>query len=281
MSASSLKKLVLPATLLAGTVFSLLTVPLAVFGSEPIDIHLNQEPIFSGKVKDFAAPYVGGVGILSVGLGVTGIAIAGWKQSSRKSGQVETKYSTLQQKLAEKELQLETAMLSGNRLEASGLDFFLQDETVTEKGQRAAEPEFKPVSQTKPSAVDSGVTFTQLAQPTFEAEPAEAAVPSVVSSLAAAQAFLSFTRSNGSTQVGYDSPAIAPAAAAASPNLQELQEQIKQIMTQMETLRGSIETAPQPAPKQTHQAAYTIHALEPLSHRPMTQAQWIIQPLAS
>jgi len=280
MSASSLKKLVLPATLLAGTVFSLLTVPLAVFGSEPIDIHLNQEPIFSGKVKDFAAPYVGGVGILSVGMGVAGIAIAGWKQSSRKSGQVETKCSTLQQKLAEKELQLETVMLSGNRLEASGLNFFLQDETLTESEQRAAEPEFKSVGQTK-TPVDSRVASTQFTQPAFKAEPEQAAVQSVVSSLAAAQAFLSFTRSNGSPQAGYDSPAIAPVASAASLSLEELQEQLKQIMTQVETLRGSIETAPQPVLKETHQAAYTIHALEPLSHRPMAQAQWIIQPLAS
>jgi len=281
MSASPLKKLVLPAALLASTVFSLLTVPLAVLSSEPIDIHLNQEPIFSGKIKDFAAPYVGIVGLLSIGTGVAGVAIAGWKQSSSKSGQVETKCSHLQQKLAEKELQLETVMLSGNRLQASGLDFFLQDETGTEGEQRAAEPEFKAVeAPIHTSAANSRVTSTQFT-PTFEAEPDHAAVPSVVSSLAAAQAFLSFARSNGSTQVGYDSPTIAPAATTDSPNLQELQEQLKQIMTQVETLRGSIETAPQPVLKQTHQAAYTIHALEPLSHRPMTQPQWIIQPLAS
>ncbi|XHX79205.1 MAG: hypothetical protein RBJ76_04540 [Stenomitos frigidus ULC029] len=279
MSASSLKKLVLPAMLFAGTVFASLTVPLAVFGSEPIDIHLNQEPIFSGKVKDFAAPYVGIVGLLSIGTGVAGVTVAGWKQSSSKSGQVETKCSHLQQKLAEKELQLETVMLSGNRLQASGLNFFLQDGTLTESEPNATEPEFEPVEVPTNTVTSSKVTSTQFT-PAFEATPEHAAVPSVVSSLAAAQAFLSFTRSNGSTQVGYDSPPIAPAAPSASLSLQELQEQLKQIMTQVETLQSSIETAPQPVLKQTHQAAYTIHALEPLSHQPTTQPQWIIQPLA-
>src|SRR5579883_1479825 len=91
MSVPSLKKLVLPATVLAGTMFSSLTVPLAVFGSSPVDVQLNQEPIFSGKFKDFAAPYVGVVGILSLGTGLLAwrslvgnnllASLEAWKQS--------------------------------------------------------------------------------------------------------------------------------------------------------------------------------------------------------
>lgn len=185
MSVLSLKRPVLHATVLAGAVFSLLTVPLAFSGSQPVDIQLGQEPVFSGTVKDLAAPYVGVVGVLSIGMGVAGIAIAGWQQSARKSAHVEAKLSTLQQTLDEKELHLQAAMLSESRLQASGLDFFLQDETSPHSAAGAVIAEPSSIVTTKGSGVPSHAA-TQSSPAPLDTEPTQATVQSVVSTLSAA-----------------------------------------------------------------------------------------------
>ena len=281
MSVSPPKNSVLPAAVLAGAMFSSLTVPLAVFGSGPVDIQLNQEPVFSGTIKDLAAPYVGVVGILSIGVGVAGVAIAGWQQSSRKSGQVEAKLSNLQQKLEEKELQLQAAMLSEYRLEASGLDFFLQDETQPDATPLAtATKSASGVAKSKVPVADARVGYTQPTQPVLDSEPTQAAVQSVVSTLAAAQAFLSFTRSNGSVQADGDTQLMVKELPAPNTSLQELQDQLQQIMSQVETLRSSLETNAKPVIKQAQQSDYTV-TQEHLHHRPAAKSQWVMQPLAS
>jgi len=274
MPVSSLKTPVLPATVLAGAMFASLTVPLAVFGSGPVDIQLNQEPIFSGTIKDLAAPYVGVVGVLSIGIGVAGVAIAGWQQSSRKSEQVEAKFSNLQRTLEEKESQLEAALLSEQRLEASGLDFFLQDETSPKAASAVATEPKSVVTKTKTPVVTAHANGIQSSQPILDSEPTQATVQSVVSTLAAAQAFLSFTRSNGSAPIN-DSQPIAKAPAA-NISLQELQDQLKQIMSQVEMLRSSLDADRQPAPKQ-HQQDRAVNTPEHLQHRPVAKPQWVMQ----
>jgi hypothetical protein len=279
MSVSLLKNPVLPATVLAGAIFSSLTVPLAVFGSGPVDIQLNQEPVFSGTIKDLAAPYVGVVGILSIGTGVAGVAIAGWQQSSRKSGQVEAKLSNLQRQLEEKELQLEAAMLSEQRLEASGLDFFLQDDTVSHAVPAKTTESKLSMTNAQLPVADARVKSTQVVQPAIELEPNQADVQSVVSTLAAAQAFLSFNRSNGSAQVGNDSQSMVKALPA-DTSLQALQDQLKQIMSQVETLRSSLEADEKSAPRPTQQPAYTINNVAHSNHRPLEKPQWVMQSAA-
>lgn len=281
MSVSPLKSSVLPATVLAGAMFSSLTVPLAVFGSEPVDIQLGQEPIFSGTIKDLAAPYVGVVGVLSIGMGVAGVAIAGWQQSSRKSEQVEAKLSNLKQTLDEKELQLQATLLSEQRLEASGLDFFLQDETLPNAVSLTAQTEPQSVvAPEKGSAVPTNASYTQSSPAGLEVEPTQAAVQSVVSTLAAAQSFLSFARSNHATPANYDDPLLAKVPAP-NVSLQELQDQLKHIMSQVEMLRGSLAADAKPAPKQAHPQDYATNASGYLQHRPVAKPQWVMQQVAS
>ncbi|MBW4694535.1 MAG: hypothetical protein KME27_22535 [Lyngbya sp. HA4199-MV5] len=281
MSVFSLKHSVLPATVLAGAVFSSLTVPLAVFSSEPVDVQLGQESVFSGTIKDLAAPYVGVVGVLSLGLGVAGVAIAGWQQSSRKSEHVEAKLSNLQRTLEEKELHLQATMLSEQRLQASGLDFFLQDETSPDPIAEALTVEPSSAVTTKVPAVPSPAASTCSNPSVLDVEPTQADVQSVVSTLSAAQAFLSFARSNGSVSVNDDGQSIAKSSAA-NVTLQELQDQLKQIMSQVETLRGSLETDSQPAAKQpVRQQNYAVSVPAPLQHRHAAQSQWVLQQVAS
>ncbi|XGV96773.1 MAG: hypothetical protein ACAF41_29120 [Leptolyngbya sp. BL-A-14] len=281
MSVSPLKSSVLPATLLAGAVFSSLTVPLAVFGSEPVDIQLGQEQFFSGTVKDIAAPYVGVVGVLSIGMGVAGVAIAGWQQSSRKSEQVEAKLSNLKRTLEEKELQLQAALLSEQRLEASGLDFFLQDETSPNPVAVAADTKPKAVAtHSKGSVVPAHISHTQSSQMAPDVEPTQAAVQSVVSTLAAAQSFLSFARSNSSTPAD-DEETLTAQLPATNVSLQELQDQLKQIMSHVETLRGSLAAEAKPASRQVRPQDHAVKAPGYLQHRPAVKPQWVMQQATS
>lgn len=135
MSTSPLKKFVLTPALISASVFAALSLPLAVLGSKPITIQLQQETVFYGKLRDVAIPYLGFIGTISVGAGVASVAIAGWQQTKRKSEEIEADLSALAQELKQKEAQLEALKLSEARLEASGLKAFL-DEDVPSKPDR-------------------------------------------------------------------------------------------------------------------------------------------------
>ncbi|MBW4648991.1 MAG: hypothetical protein KME06_09835 [Kastovskya adunca ATA6-11-RM4] len=128
MTVSPLKRFILPSVVLSGAIFSLLTLPLTVIGSEDVVIQLREEPMFHGKVRDVAAPYLGFATALSLGVAVGSVAITGWRESSRKSAQIDEELSTLQDNLKKKEGQIEELKLSEMQLQASGLNFFVDDE---------------------------------------------------------------------------------------------------------------------------------------------------------
>ncbi|MBD0344682.1 MAG: hypothetical protein ICV63_07580, partial [Coleofasciculus sp. Co-bin14] len=133
MSGAPLKKFILTPVVLSAAVFGVLTLPLALFGSKPVTIQLQQEPVFQGQLKDVATPYLGLVAAISLGAGIANVAVTGWRLSSRKSSQVEAQLSVLAQSLKEKEELLEALKLSESRLEASGLRAFLDEEVTPSK----------------------------------------------------------------------------------------------------------------------------------------------------
>jgi hypothetical protein len=126
----------LSSVLLAGTVFAASIVPLATLGSKPVAIQLEGRPVFTGQFKELAAPYVGLTLALSIGAGITNLAILRWQQSSRKSELLEGQISALKQQLNEKEALVESFHFSPSRLQASGLEQFLHDKTVVARMQR-------------------------------------------------------------------------------------------------------------------------------------------------
>ncbi len=127
MTASPLKKFLLPAFLLSGSLFCALTVPLAFLGYKPIEIQLQEEPIFFGQLKDIASPYLGLTTVISLGAGVTSVAVTGWRHSSEKKNQTKQQLSDLQQELKATIAQLDELKMSELRLKAAGLDYFLED----------------------------------------------------------------------------------------------------------------------------------------------------------
>jgi hypothetical protein len=144
-----LRKALIPSLVLSCTVFSSLTLPLAVFGSELLVIQIQKEPIFVGKLKDVAAPYLGVATAFSLGTGIAGLAVCGWRQSSRKTVKLSEQVSDLQQQLISKESYIEELKLAEPRLQAVGLGAFLEEtleessplsSNVTRKHSQPIEP---------------------------------------------------------------------------------------------------------------------------------------------
>ncbi|HEY9748320.1 MAG TPA: hypothetical protein V6C63_06570 [Allocoleopsis sp.] len=238
MPASSLKSFLLPAILLSSTVFSSLTLPLAVFGSQPLDIRIQQEPVFSGQLKDVAAPYLGFAAALSIGAGVASVAVTGWRQSSRKSAQVEEQLSSLKEHLQVKETQLEELKLSEVRLAATGLSEFLHDkpaQAVTATVVNSTQPVV--ITAATPSTSETPVVETAAVQVQTEA-PRSVSVRAAISALHPAQAFLSFAQAGTATEE-------VEQQATAHAQVDELQTQLKQIMAQLEVLQGALQDVPQ------------------------------------
>lgn len=112
-------------SLLASSLFGVLTLPLALYGNKPLDISIHGESQFEGTLKEVAPVYIGFAAIASAGVAGAGAAFVGWRRSTGKAQSSTTRLATLEQQLKEKEQQLEDAMLSENKLKSAGLDFFL------------------------------------------------------------------------------------------------------------------------------------------------------------
>lgn len=238
MSGSSLKSFLLPAALLSSTVFATLTLPLALLGSKPIDIRMQSEPVFSGQIRDIAAPYLGFAAALSLGVGTASIAVTGWKRSLRKSSQIEEALASVQEDLQLKESQLEALKLSESQLAASGLTTFLQGEVVLQEPTLVdVVPAIAPTS----TALESLAAASDNSQ-SASSQPVN--VQAAVSALSPAQAFFGFAQ-----------VASVPGAATVQDPISQfdaLQTQLKQMMAQIEMLQGALQSPPV-APVQTHQ----------------------------
>ena len=268
MSVSQTKSVLLPAVMMSGAIFCALTAPLAVVGSEPIDIQVQDEPVFSGELKDIAAPYVGLAGAIALGAGIASFSVSGWRQSSSKSAQIEDQLSGLKDALKAKESELDELKLSDSRLRASGLDFFLQDESAeaAPMPKPAAERPVQPTQQPAPSfqSLQPTVPQPQQVRPSRPLVAKQAAgenpvaMQVAVSSLPPAQAFLSFTqtntmayRANGSPAATATKPEVEVFAsqmgseAVTLDHVNDVHNQMKQLMDQLETLKGSLQKAPQ------------------------------------
>lgn len=252
----SLGKLLVPAALAAGTVFSLFTAPLALYGSQQLEIQLKEERIFEGELREIATPYLALAGILSLGTGVALCAIAGWRQSNQQFDEVEKLLTEAEQKLKQKEAQLQETLLSDAYLADSGLRFFLEDDAPLSAMPKSQSTPATIAASEQPKTVTSSVFVPQ------------SSVQSTVSPLPAAQAFLGFARTSGSeaqvvtqaTQASTASEVVQPIA-----KMQELQNQLQHILSEIEAIQSTLQVeAQQPNPAApSQQIAQRLQALEP------------------
>lgn len=262
MTTSPLKKFVLAPVVLSAAVFSVLTLPLAIFGSQPVTIQLQEEPVFSGQLRDVATPYLGLAGVLSLGAGIASVAVTGWQQSSRKSSQVEAQLAGLAQHLKEKEELLEALKLSESRLEASGLSAFLDEEATLQPVAKTPAVNFEASHPVMPLGVKTQAVETPVV-PKKTVQEAIAKFPSVQNAL-------------GHT---WTKAAATPSSRAIAPkDIEELNLQLQQIMSQVASLQTALAATPLAANSQEVASKQTQVAVSTNSSVPQQTAKsWIVQ----
>lgn len=201
---------------------------MAAMGSQPLTIHLENQPVFAGQVKELSGPYLGLATAVSLGAGVTALALLNWSHSSRKLSKVEDEISELRQQLRDKESELESLRFSETRLASAGLEAFLDEVEVTSPAAELLQHSLAQVEAEQRAAVAVGkqaelIGIEPIKRHGVSAEAAQA------TSLEAT------VESVSQTLKGADSPA----------QIDDLLNHLKQMMAQMENLK-----AEQPAQKQ-------------------------------
>jgi hypothetical protein len=259
-SATAIKFILTPVALSAA-VFATLTLPLNLFGSKPVTVQVQEEPLFFGELKEFAPQYLGVAGLLSAGVGLTSVAMMGWQQSNRKSAVVEQKLAQLTQRLDEKQKLLDNIRSSQSQLDASGLQNWLDKQateltstTVNQDIQTPAPvnameqdtPEIEEVSlqtaleeqissQANSAPVDVIETPPPVESPVISEQPITSAqvnsMQALAASLASAQAVF-----------GNTPPQDAQPSSPTTSEVERIDDQLEQMMAQIVSMRQALQS---------------------------------------
>jgi len=250
----TIRKFVLPSFLASSAVFTALSLPLVVYGSEPIDSKLAEGLGISNAVviKDFATPYLGLTGLMSLAVGGVGLTLSGISHSKRQSSLLAAQFEASEQALKGREVEIKSLLMSDKGLDSTGLGFFLDDlQPVTQVASTAAVVSVpQEVFQVAPIAAVSTVPVAPT--PSFTVNTTVSAiqpvrVPQVTvqtssSPMPAAHAYLGFTRSSGqaipSATIAWLEQGEAEPTAAMQIN--DLQAQLQVLMVQIEQLQFSL-----------------------------------------
>jgi hypothetical protein len=138
MSSSPIKGIWIPAVITSSIAFSALTLPFASIQTEPLIVEippvlsLELQPIFDREYRDTAIRYIGFSIIFSVISGVVTAEVLRARQSSSELAKTQEQLATLQQKLQDKESQLEAIKLVGMGAEIATNDIMLLAEGLAE-----------------------------------------------------------------------------------------------------------------------------------------------------
>ena len=243
MTISRLTKVILPPVLAAAAVFSAMTIPLAVIGEKQINIKFQEETLFFGKLRDVALPYVVVATGLSLGAGISTIAMYGWRKSSRRSTEVEEQLSQLELHLQQKEELLNEFKLSETRLQVDGLDNFLNEEvsSQTNKGY----PTSKKANVSQSVALEISSQAYQPSVETISSSVSQNKRPdritvNAASAFASAQNFLGYTKSNNNIKQELENISQANQTSINPSEFEQLQRQIKDMMLEMQAMQKKL-----------------------------------------
>ncbi len=255
MTGAPLKKFVLTPVVLSAAVFAALSSPLAIFGSKPLTIQLQEEPVFQGQLRDFSAPYLGLTSAMSLAAGIASVAVSGWRLSARKSSQTEAQLSELEQDLKEKEVLLEQLKLSEARLDASGLSQFVDEEVTQKPAQETLEANQAPLRVVKPLVITTQPLEALAVVQSLETEQAATTGKAATSRFASAQTFLGYSQAKALVKPSTTTSSPAPESPApespAPEEVEFLHTQLQQIMAQMASLQTAISSTPVPLSSET------------------------------
>jgi chaperonin cofactor prefoldin len=248
MSLSALQKFFLPPVIASCGVFSLMSFPLAALGEKQIAIKFQEEPIFYGKLRDVAIPYVILSTTISIGAGISAAAFCGWRHSSRKSAKYEQELSHLEQNLQEKEALLKELKQSESRLQVSGLKAFLDDEVPLDNTLFAntlpttfSQPV---VAQTPPVIYEQPVhTVPQVV--TQHNTTKTVKTVAATSKFASAQTFLSYAQAKTNNQEEPVAVNAVNKTTITPTEFEELQKQLREMMLQMQRMQNNLQVIPE------------------------------------
>lgn len=257
-SATAIKFLVAPVAISAA-VFATLTLPLNLFGSKPVTVQVQEEPLFFGELKEFAPQYLGVAGFLSAGVGLTSIAMMGWQQSNRKSAVVEQKLARLSQTLEEKQKLLDNIRSSQSQLDASGLQNWLDkqatqltntpvsQDTLTPSSSNAIEqdtPELAEVSlqaaleEQTPSTVNAAPV--DVIETQRQLEPQVVSEPSITSAQVNSMQALAASLASAQAVFG-NAPTQESQPSSPTPcEVEKIDHQLEQMMAQIVSMRQAL-----------------------------------------
>ncbi len=254
MTLSALTKLIVPPFLASAAVFSAMTVPLAIIGDKQININFQEETLFFGKLRDVALPYVVVATGLSLGAGISAIAVSGWRKSSRKSTEIEEQVSQLEKQLQQKEELLKEFKLSETRLQVSGLNNFLDEQALFPRKQgnvsqsvvmQAASQTFQP-----PTEVASHEVPEVKSQDTTSVNAA--------SVFASAQNFMGYTQPKNNIQKEISDISQQNRTSITPVEFEQLQRQIRDMMLQMQAMQNNLRPSYQPTNNVQSESSETI-----------------------
>ena len=244
MTLSALQKFLLPPAIASLSVFSLMSFPLATLGDKQIAIKFQEEPIFYGKLRDIAIPYVVFATALSIGSGISALAFCGWRNSSSKSAKIQQELSNLEQHLQQKETLLKEWQVSEPRLQISGLSAFLDDEAsfdqalISKNAVTASQPigaqtptqiHAQPVNPVSKVATQQNTTIRDIA---------------ATSAFASAQTFLGYAQENPNNIKEITAREVNQTAIMPS-EFEELQKQIREMMLQIQAMQENLQITSQ------------------------------------
>ncbi len=99
------KKIVLPTVAISGIIFAGFATFLAQYGSERIEVRVDNQNVFYGEVKDIVSPQMGVV--LGLTLGVASIAVIGYSKSASKVELLEKQLLSIKKAISNKDAQIE------------------------------------------------------------------------------------------------------------------------------------------------------------------------------
>ena len=99
------KKIVLPTVAISGIIFAAFATFLAQYGSEQIEVRVDNQNVFYGEVKDIVSPQMGVV--LGLTLGVASIAVIGYSKSASKVELLEKQLLSIKKAISNKDAQIE------------------------------------------------------------------------------------------------------------------------------------------------------------------------------
>ena len=236
MSLSALTKFILPPVLASAAVFSAMTVPLALIGDKQININFQEETLFFGKLRDVALPYVVVATGMSLGAGISAIAISGWRKSSRKSTEVEQQISQLELQLQQKEELLKEFKLSETRLQFSGLNNFLEEQASSSVNKSYPNLNPRNVSQSVETTYQQAEIFAP--QPP-QTNSQDTTSTNAVSAFASAQNFLGYTQPKNNIKEEIAQISQANKTSITAAEFEQLQRQLRDMMLQMQEMQNN------------------------------------------